>query len=142
MPERLRATLAKARAASEAGDHESAAQSYFRAAETARSADLPGELAFCLRHGAQARLEVGCARTALDAGREAAEIYRRTEGTKGLNYANSARLVALANEALGASEEARPLWAEARRIYEVNGVREGVSECDAHLAASGQGQGG
>ena len=133
MPERLRATLAKARAASEAGDHAEAAHGYFKAAETARAAELPAELAFCLRHGAQARLEAGCAETALDAAGEAATIYRQTEGEQGLNYANAARLVALANEALGEPEKAQSHWAEARKIYEVNGVQEGVDECDVHL---------
>jgi len=136
MPVRLRATLAKARAASEAGDAAEAAKCYGQAAETARLAGLPAELAFCLRHLAQALLETDRAQDALDAAMDASQIYDESEPVRGMNYANTARLIALAREGLGQTTEAQSSWVEARAIYEIHGVEEGVAECDAHLRAA------
>ncbi|WP_162013467.1 hypothetical protein [Erythrobacter sp. NAP1] len=136
MPERLRPMLARARTASEAGDHRAAARGYYEAADKARSVELLGELAFCLRHGAQHSIENDQLRLALDAAEEAMSVYEQTETDKSLNFANTARLIALAMEGMERSHEARPYWEEARDIYDINGVKAGVDECDAHLSAA------
>ena len=134
MPERLRPMLARAKSASDAGDHRAAARGYYQAADTARSVELFGELAYCLRHGAMHSIEIEEMRLALDAAEEAMSVYERTEAERGMNFANTARLIALAMEGLGRGDEALHHWQEARAIYDVNGIKAGVSECDAHLA--------
>lgn len=63
-------------------------------------------------------------------------VYEQTETDKSLNFANTARLIALAMEGMERSHEARPYWEEARDIYDINGVKAGVDECDAHLSAA------
>ena len=68
-----------------------------------------------------------------EAAEEAAAIYDRIEPVQGLNYANSLRIVALASEKLGKGEGARQAWSDARGVYVIHGVDEGVAECDAHL---------
>ena len=138
MPERIRSTIAKARAASEAGEHAEAARCYRAAGETARAADLPSELAFCLRHEAHSLLDLGESEAALEAAREAAQVYDRAESERGINYATTTRLMALAKGHLGAHDEARDHWAEARSIFDVHGVRDAVAECDTHLGSSAQ----
>ena len=133
MPERLRAIIADARALAESGNHAHAAERYYEAASNARHFELAGELAYCLHHGAQSSLENGHTDEALAAAEEAVGIYAKLEASRGLNFANSARLVALAKEALGEMDEAQSLWAELRGIYDIHGVKDGVAECDAHL---------
>ena len=138
MPERLRHIIAHARAALDTQDHAAAAQRFHEAAEKARFLDLAGELAYTLRHAALASLEIGDTRRALLAAEEAASIYDRLEPTRGVNYANAARLVALAMERLGMGEKSAALWAEARHIYHIHGIAAGVDECDAHLSSFGK----
>lgn len=133
MPERLRAIIADARSLAESGKHAHAARRYYEAASKARRVGLAGELAHCLRHGAQSSLENGNSGEALAAAQEAVGIHTELEASRGLNYANSARLVALAQEAQGKVDEAHKLWADLRSIYDLHGVRDGVAECDAHL---------
>lgn len=134
MGERLRSIIADARALAESGDNVRAAARYSQAAQKARDYQLPGELAYCLHHEAEALLENGQAQDALSVAEEAMALYLGKDAARGLNFANSARLVALAKEALGQAVEVKSLWAELRSIYELHGIKDAVSECDAHLA--------
>lgn len=133
MPERMRTVIASARSAAGEGNHAYAEKRYHEAAEMARGFGLEGELAFNLRHGAMASLERGDPVRAKAAAEEAAEIYDRLEPMRGANYANSIRLVALAIEGLGEGKRACDLWRDARAIYDLHGIAEGVAECDEHL---------
>lgn len=133
MAERLRHIIAHARSALDTKDHAMAAQRFHEAAEKARFLELAGELAYTLRHAALSSLEIGEHRRALIAAEEAVTIYDRIEPMRGVNYANAARLVALAKERLGMGAQAVAHWAEVRNIYHVHGIAAGVEECDAHL---------
>ncbi|MHA7818278.1 MAG: hypothetical protein ACX930_01385 [Erythrobacter sp.] len=134
----MRHIIAHARSALDTADHAAAAQRFHEAAEKARVLELAGELAYALRHAALASLEIGDTQRALIAAEEAASIYDRLESTRGVNYANAARLVALAMERLGMGEKSAALWAEARHIYHLHGIVAGVEECDAHLSSFGR----
>ena len=136
MPERLRPMLARARSARDAGDHRGAALGYFQAADKARSVELFGELAHCLVRGSEHALQVDEARLALDAAEEALAVYGKTEIPPDMNYAESARLVALALEGLGQWDQAKAYWEKARPIFDLNGIKPRVEECDDHLGAA------
>ncbi len=128
--------LARAKTARDAGDHRGAALGYFLAADKARSVELFREMAHCLVRGSEHALKVQEARLALDAAEEALAVYDRTEVPHDMNYAESARLVALAMEGLGRVADAVPYWTDARAIFDLNGVKDRTEECDAHLEAS------
>lgn len=134
MSERLRHIIAHARSAFDTHDHAAAAERFHEAAEKARFLELAGELAYTLRHAAQSSLEIDDPQRALAAAEEAATIYDRIEPMRGVNYANVLRLVALAKEKLGMGAESVAHWAEARTIFHIHGIADGVTECDAHLA--------
>lgn len=134
MSDRLRHIIAHARSAFDTHDHAAAAERFHEAAEKARFLELAGELAYTLRHAAQSSLEINDPERALAAAEEAAAIYDRIEPMRGVSYANAARLVALAKERLGMGAEAAALWAEARTIFSIHGIKPSVDECDAHLA--------
>ena len=137
MAERLRHIIAHARSAFDTQDHAVAAQRFHEAADHARYLELSGELAYTLRHAAQSSLEINDPHRALVAAEEAASIYDRIEPIRGVNYANAARLVALAQERLGMGAKAVAHWAEARSIFNIHGLSAGVEECDAHLSPRG-----
>ena len=137
MPERLRHIIAHARSAFDTKDHGTAAERFNLAAEKARFLGLAGELAYTLHHAALSLIELGDHHRALSAAEEAAAIYDRIEPMRGINYAQAARIVALAKERLGLSAEAVVHWAEARGIFHVYGVAASVEECDSYLAAHG-----
>jgi tetratricopeptide (TPR) repeat protein len=65
---------------------------------------------------------------------ESLEIYRGNLSTKLLDLANAVRPYALLNEKLGNTGAAKDLWQEARNLYSSLRLKEGIRECDAHLA--------
>ena len=68
---------------------------------------------------------------------ESIDIYRGSSETRAGDLANALRPLAILREALGHRMAARPLWAEAKGLYEEVGIREGVSECAAALERLG-----
>jgi len=65
---------------------------------------------------------------------EALSIYRRDNETLPLDLANTIRPFALLKENAGEVEEAKRLWAEARDLYAVAKVAQGVAESSRRLA--------
>lgn len=122
-----------ARQARTAGDLAAADIGYSRAADLARIEGDQASLAHALRHLSDISRESGSLERALATGREAVCVYRAYGGASPVDLANAMRLNALALERLGRSEEAAPLWREARRLYQLGNVPAGVEECDSHL---------
>ena len=65
--------------------------------------------------------------------REALEIYRRNQQASSLDLANTIRPFALLKENAGEIAEAKQLWAEARDLYSMSNVPQGVKECTRRL---------
>jgi len=59
----------------------------------------------------------------------ALDIYRGHPSPDALDLANAIRAYAALKTETGRHEEARPLWAEARSLYESEGIAAGVEEC-------------
>ena len=64
--------------------------------------------------------------------REALGIYRSSEPDR-LDLANAVRPLALLKENAGEIAEAKQLWAEARDLYSMSNVPQGVKECTRRL---------
>lgn len=125
-----------AQAERDIGNLEASSHHYANAVMLYRELEEPSKLAFALRHQADVLREVGKPA-------EAEPIYRETEGIlRGLGegsrlaLGNTLRGLALACDSMGRSEEAKPLWAEARNLYAQCGVDAGVAECDSRLSPS------
>ena len=65
---------------------------------------------------------------------EALAIYRDCRPTPPLDLANTLRGYALLKGDVGEDEESTLLWLEAKHLYEQEGVQEGVTESESHLA--------
>jgi tetratricopeptide (TPR) repeat protein len=66
--------------------------------------------------------------------REALDLYRADANTGQLDLANALRGYAILKGDLGDRPHARALWAEAGKLYEAVGVKEGVAESARRLA--------
>lgn len=64
---------------------------------------------------------------------EAIALYRNDEQTEPLDLANAIRPLAILKDAGGETEEAKLLWAEARDLYAVANVPDGVAESSRRL---------
>jgi len=64
---------------------------------------------------------------------EALEIYRSHPSPGLLDFANAIRAYAALKAEIGQRNEARALWAEARELYEAEGIAAGVEECSRRL---------
>jgi len=95
--------------------------------------DLPG-LAHTLRHVGDIHQDLGSLSAAAEPYEQALSLYRRLPDTPPLELANALRPYAQLREGLGETESANAMWREARALYAAAGVREGVAECDRHLA--------
>lgn len=113
-----------------------------RAVAHAAQAGDPALHAQALRHLADILSDAGELDAALPVYREALAIYA-DGGFAELDVADAVRGAALAFERLGATEEARDLWSDARLRYAAldggrgeagAGRNPGVAEADAHLA--------
>jgi tetratricopeptide (TPR) repeat protein len=79
------------------------------------------------RHENQTSLADGCYREALD-------LYRNHERTQPLELANAIRGFAILKSDAGETIQAKSLWEEARDLYALVGVKEGVAESARRLA--------
>lgn len=125
--------ISKAREALSAGNFTDASFMFHSAARHSREEHLQEELAYSLRHAAQADLELGNHEQALVDSTEALGLYLVKPDAAELNIANTKRLIALALEAKGLTGEAKVHWRAAREIYERAGITDGINECDNHL---------
>lgn len=65
--------------------------------------------------------------------REALGLYRRHDGSSGLDYANAVSRMADLKERLGEDEEALTLWQETRERYAALSISPGVEEAEEHI---------
>jgi len=91
-------------------------------------------LAHTVRHVGDIHQEGGRDGLAEPCYNEALSIYRRDNETQPLDLANTIRPFALLKENAGEVEEAKRLWAEARDLYAVANVAQGVAESSRRLA--------
>ena len=133
MDDPISAALHSARQFRTNGRLAEAYQAYSQASSLARAADKANNLACALRHVSDVGRELGNVHNALAAGQEAVAIYRADADPAPLDLANALRVTALALQELGRKDEAKPVWLEARSLYAVVGVKEGVAECEANL---------
>jgi hypothetical protein len=132
MPDSFEARLDAARVARTAGRVDDALAGYSSVAVDARAAGDLRTLSHALRHVSEIERDAGDAHGALAAGEEAVAACRKMAAPP-LELANALRVAALALETVGRSEDAVPLWQEARARYLDVGVSDGVDECDQHL---------
>jgi tetratricopeptide (TPR) repeat protein len=78
------------------------------------------------RHASRVQLAEPCYHEAL-------ALYRCHEDTEPLDLANAIRPLAILKHGAGETEEARRLWLEARDLYAMANVQEGVVGCSAWL---------
>lgn len=129
--------LAQARTLRNAGQAGGAIEAYRTAAGLARSADATAFLAHALRHIADLAREAGNGEEALATGSEALALCRADPAAPPLEVANALRVTALALVFGNRTDEAVPLWREARGLYAGLGIEAGVAECDQHLPPRG-----
>ncbi|MBA3878594.1 MAG: hypothetical protein C0500_02630 [Sphingobium sp.] len=137
MPTDIEAQLADARTLRTEGQADRAAAAYREAADLARLGEQPQLRAHALRHLSDLAREAGDIETALASGREALSLYRADPAALPLDVANALRVTALALGLRGQTNEAVPLWREARGLYAGLGIEAGVAECDQHLPRRG-----
>ncbi len=119
----------------DAGQPAAALKPYEEAAGISREVDSSLRYAHTLRHLADLHCDLGELDLAEKAYTEALGIYRSEPNPNPCDLANAVRAYAVLKDAAGAAEAARPLWQEARGLYEKLGIEEGVEECDARLRA-------
>ena len=113
---------------------EKAVKFYEEATVISREVDEPLRFAHTVRHLADLHRELGSLDLAEGFYNESLAIYRRERDASPGDLANAVRGFAVMKDAAGASEQAKVLWEEARRLYSALGVDEGVEECNAHLS--------
>jgi tetratricopeptide (TPR) repeat protein len=91
-------------------------------------------LAHTVRHLGDIHQDAGRDDSAAPCYHEALSIYRSHKETSPLDLANAVRPFALHKERVGQVEEAKRLWAEARDLYGVANVSQGVAESSRRLA--------
>jgi hypothetical protein len=101
--------------------------------------DSTGELmrgAHAKRHAAEVLLHTGDAAGACAGILAVLEFYREREVVR-LELANTLRVAGLAEEGCSRRDAARVFWAEARGLYEAEGIDVAVAECDRRLKGLG-----
>ena len=93
-----------------------------------------GRIAHIVRHVGD--IQRSCGRFELSEAcyNEALEIYRNSAQTRPLDLANSIRGLAILKSEVNATNEARLLWQEVRKLYETVNVPQGVVECTQRIA--------
>lgn len=104
------------------------------AVAASRAGDDPLLLAHAVRHLGDLHRAAARLAAADRCYTEALAIYRRGDAPAALEFANALRPAALLKHALGDSDAARTLFAEARDRYRDAGIDAGVQECAGHLA--------
>jgi tetratricopeptide (TPR) repeat protein len=114
--------------------HGDAAQPlYEEAVAICRQVNDPLQLAHTVRHLGDIHQDAGRLDRAEPCYREAMALYRGHRQTAPLDLANTLRPLAILEERLGETKEAIALWTEARDLYSVVNVQQGVAESAAHL---------
>jgi tetratricopeptide (TPR) repeat protein len=117
---------------------EAARQSYEEAVTIYRADGDALKLAHTVRHLGDIHREDGRPDLAAPCYDEALALYRSHEQTPTLDLANALRGCALLKDATGEKEQAKALWEEARDLYAVVNVKEGVAESSRRLALLAQ----
>lgn len=91
-------------------------------------------LAHTVRHLGDLYRETGRIEDAERCYQEALSLYRAAPQPQPLDFANALRPAAILKEMQGDVAGAEQLWLEARRLYELAGVSQGVEECDRRLS--------
>lgn len=107
------------------------------AVAVARRAGHPLTLAHAVRHLGDLHRKAGRLEGAEACYAEALALYGGQDDPPALDYANALRPMAILNETLGRTDEARTLWRRARELYAAIPVEAGVAECREHLARLG-----
>ncbi len=118
-----------------AGREDKAIESYDEAISLLRSAGNTLDLAHAIRHLGNIHRRAGRFDEARACYDEALPMCRASDEISDLDLANTIRVVALLDGVTGNRLAAERLWTEARELYERTGIREGVEECEANLAA-------
>jgi tetratricopeptide (TPR) repeat protein len=116
----------------DAGNSSSALSLYEEAVMHCRVAGDALLLAHTVRHVGDIHQDMKRDDLAEPCYREALGIYRSSEPDR-LDLANAIRPLALLKENAGEIAEAKQLWAEARDLYAVSKVPQGVEECTRRL---------
>ena len=109
-------------------DSDASRTNYEEAVRLLRGCDNPQLLAHTIRHLGDVYFENGDLELSGPCFTEALSIYRSVN-TPRLDLANAIRSQALYKTHIGHVEEARLLWAEARDLYDLEGIEAGVIEC-------------
>jgi tetratricopeptide (TPR) repeat protein len=99
-----------------------------------RKVDDPLRLAHAVRHLGDAYYYARRPAQAEPCYVEALSIYRRHENRRTLDLANAIRSFAVLKDEIGAADEAKCLWQEARDLYVALNVPAGIAESAARLA--------
>ena len=105
------------------------------AVSAARTLHDPRLLAWAVRHLGDVCRADGQLGDAAARYREAISLYAELPEPPPLDVANALRPLAIVMESEGDTARASELWEEARRLYGLVGIQEGVDEASAHLAA-------
>jgi tetratricopeptide (TPR) repeat protein len=110
-------------------DLSAAQEHYEKAVALMRSTDDQLKLAHTIRHLGDVHAAREHWAEAEQCFVEALDIYREHPSPNGMDFANAIRPFALLKTKTGRIEEARPLWIEAGKLYESEGIAAGVEEC-------------
>lgn len=115
--------------------NEPARSHYCSAAEIFRQVNNQMSLAHAARHIADILREMRRPDEAEPFALQAIAVYRSQEPPPRLHLANGLRVAALLTEKMERHEQALRFWAEARELYEQEGVDAGVAESVLHIAS-------
>lgn len=116
------------------GNCDTALTLYKEAVAICRHENNPLQLAHTIRHVGDIYQDINRVALAEECYQEALAIYRTQENTQPLDLANAIRPYALLKDNAGDRAAAKPMWEEARELYALMNVQEGVAECMAHLS--------
>lgn len=112
-----------------------AAVRHFEEAVSIYRANLDNSaLAHTIRHLGDIHLEASRFDSAEACYQESLGLYRGQKEVLRLDLANAIRSMALLKGDIGARDEAKLLWQEARNLYSSLRLKEGVAECDDWLS--------
>ncbi len=135
--ELIRALKALAHVARDLGEDARAQPLYEEAVALCREEPDRLLLAHTVRHLGDLHRHAGRLAEAERCYSEAVSLYRAAPAPPPLDFANAIRPAALLKEAQGDFQGARPLWSEARRLYEAAGISQAVEECSRRLSGPG-----
>jgi hypothetical protein len=107
---------------------------YGEAAESFQAEQQPARWAHALRHSAELAIRTGDPSGGLVEAQAVIAHYRSSPPSS-LEMANTLRVLALAEAAIGERDRACTHWSEARALYVDVGVADGIAEADRRVAA-------